>query len=511
MIKDSIDKMLQEVIVDHVPDITDSTGSSPMMEQCRGSCSDDDEGSSQESSSLSGSFASDGDDDDDLPEAQRQEPKKLDIAKREDAAVFRFKLLILGILAMCAIGISVLVYLYLNGAEKEDFETVYESYAFQMFGSVGTQLEQNLATMDSFTLGLLVYASSSNSSWPFVTFPESAMQLSKVRSQTKSSVVQLQNLIADEHREEYENYTLENLEWVNDTLGVQAEDGSLVALGMNLSTVYEDSSTISYSGQAVPTGSGPYAVTWQGYPLVDSTPSFNVDVLRQPVVGPAVETSVLNQTVVLSEAAAAAATSNSPAEPMTALCFPVLNDDGESVAVMSIAFQWKSFFEDILRDGERGLLVVVTNTLSQAFSYQIDGPKATFLGFKDMHDKAYNDFAIALDVADLKGSGYTGAPLDTEFCAYTITAYPTEEMEDDNSSIVPLLFTLATICIFALTAVIFLVYDMLVSYRQQKVMKAGMYIRAQTMISMRSSGLCPNPHFINHSPRKQCYCVPTVS
>lgn len=454
-----MDKMLEENnIVDHVPDITDSTGSSPLMEE--------QSISSSGSSSLSGSFAGD---EDENPSEVQQAPTKLDIAAKENAAIFRFKMLILGILCMCAIGVSVLVYTYLNGAENEDFDRIYESYATQMFDSVGTQLEQNLATMDSFALALVSHARFSNTTFPFVTLPDSATRMSKVRGQTNSSMIQILHLVSEDNRDEYQDYTMKNYGWANVTIEVQTEDKSLSVLGFNLSTDVQASSTFTYLGQAVPPGTGPYATTWQGYPLVESLPSFNVDVLRQPVLGPALETSVLNQMVVLSEAVE---TADSGAEPMASYFFPVLQDS-ESVATMSLAFYWRSYFEDVLQEGEQGLLVVVKNTCSQAFSYQIDGPKATFLGPSDMHDKAYNNLEISMTVASLLGSSYTGVPMDTEFCAYTIESYPTEEMEDDIKGIVPLLFLFATICIFVLTGVIFLVYDMLVSFRQKKVLKAA--------------------------------------
>jgi hypothetical protein len=480
MIKDSIDKMLDENIVDHVPDITESTGTSPLPEQSAAL-------SEESSSSISESFA--GGNDDLSQDHQEPASTKLDITQKENVAISRFKLLIFGILCMCAVGISTVVYVYLNGEENKDFNIVYESYAFQIFGSVGTQLEQNLATVDSFALGLVSYATFSNATWPFVTMPDSAVRMSKVRGQTKSSIVQILHLVSESNREEYETYTIENFGWANETLDVQAEDESLLSLGIKLTTDVQVSSTIAYSsGQPVPVDSGPYTATWQGYPLVEVLPSFNVDFLSNAVLGPALEKSILDQTVVLSEAAT---TSAPVSEPAASLFFPILQDS-ESVAVMNVAFQWRSFFEDVLREGERGLLVVVKNTCSQVFSYRIDGPNANFLGLGDKHDKKYNDFELAMGMADLQGSAYTGVPLDTEFCAYTIKTYPTEDMEDDVKTIIPLLFLFGTICIFILSAVIFTVYDMLVNFRQKKVLKAGKNRFSKCWRSM----LCSFEHLI---------------
>jgi hypothetical protein len=44
------------------------------------------------------------------------------IAKEEDTAVFRLKLLVLAVLVISTVGITMVVYLYTSDAEEDDFE-----------------------------------------------------------------------------------------------------------------------------------------------------------------------------------------------------------------------------------------------------------------------------------------------------------------------------------------------------------------------------------------------------
>lgn len=459
-IVDHVNMILKESIVDHVPD-TDSTGRSPM---------EDEGGSSPQSSLIDESQG------DEVKERQPQESEVPNITAKEDVAVNTFKCMIVGLIAMCAVGISSVIYVFLNGSENDAFASTYESYAFQVLDSVGMQLDQNMATLDTFNLGVLSYATASGSQWPFVTLPDSATHLSKIRAQTKASDVSLLSLLSDGNREAYENYTMMNYEWVNETLLVQKSDSTLPP-GVGAPDDVLVYAKLVYDGTTVPADSGPYAATWQGYPLFESYPPFNVDILRNPELGPAIETAILDRSVVLTNVQVNADEQGSDGsqEPLSSFIFPIYQDDiSDAVAVTTLAFYWGALLQGILRVDENGLVVVVQSTCSQAFTYQINGPDAVFLGPKDLHDNDFDEFEIKLDLSDLLGTAYTGIPLDEDYCSYSILTYPSEELEDGVKTIMPLIFTLAAICVFVFAAVLFVVYDMLVAYRQEKVLKAGM-------------------------------------
>jgi hypothetical protein len=166
-------------------------------------------------------------------------------------------------------------------------------------------------------------------------------------------------------------------------------------------------------------------------------------------------------------------TSEATTEPFSSILYPVIQGTKVEAAI-NLIFQWSMLFQGILGEEEDGLVVIIENPCSSALSYTINGANVSFMGIGDLHDTKYNDLAIAIEVVSLVGGAYMGVPLDPAYCPQTISFYPSEKLQKDNKSIVPLMFTFGTICIFLFTWILFYIYDMLVAYRQQKVIKAGM-------------------------------------
>jgi hypothetical protein len=449
--------------LDILPD-SDSTGRSPIEEI--------------DSSVISGdSFHHD---DHDGEVEKQQKPPTPAIASKANAAVRNFKVVIYGLMAAFSVGLGLVVYFYLNGEENKEFERTFSSYTFSVFDSVATTLESNLAIADSFTLALISYATTSGSKWPLVTLPDSTVTISKLRAQTESSLVTLLHLVSDETRPSYEKYVRQNYEWANDTVAVQAADDSLDIFGFTLSTHVEVFNRISNaSGEVVQANTGPYAASWQTYPLIEGLPSFNVDYFGNVALGLSLKKAVSSQTVLFAELSRdqvlfpADTTRNHENEPVASLIYPVL-EGSQTNALLTLTFPWSLYFKDILREGQRGLVVVVSNECSGAFTYMINGPNAQFVGFGDHHLRDHGDLEMIAYIPDLLGKVYTGVPLDRKYCPYTLKAYPSETLENDVKSLVPLLFAFGTVGIFIFSTVIFRLYDALVDYRQGKVMRAGM-------------------------------------
>jgi hypothetical protein len=46
---------------------------------------------------------------------------------------------------------------------------------------------------------------------------------------------------------------------------------------------------------------------------------------------------------------------------------------------------------DLLPEGVTGIVTVIRNTCNQSFTYEINGPEATYLGEGDLHETKYDD------------------------------------------------------------------------------------------------------------------------
>ena len=155
------------------------------------------------------------------------------------------------------------------------------------------------------------------------------------------------------------------------------------------------------------------------------------------------------------------------------------NNQSSAVGLLTVFFCWRDLIRDILPESDaNGILVVFENECNQTFTYEVNGPDAVYLGEGDLHDPQYSHMAVASNFSDLDpyspmGRQYTGVPLGDGLCPYSITVYPSAENESAYESSNPLVFTVCAILIFLFTSAVFLIYDVCVEKRQQKVMDSA--------------------------------------
>jgi Adenylate and Guanylate cyclase catalytic domain len=73
---------------------------------------------------------------------------------------------------------------------------------------------------------------------------------------------------------------------------------------------------------------------------------------------------------------------------------------------------------------------------------------------------------------------YRGAPLDEDYCPFTLHLYPSEKMASAYITNNPTIFALTTAMIFLFTALVFYLYDVTVEIRQKSVMQTAVHSSA---------------------------------
>jgi Adenylate and Guanylate cyclase catalytic domain len=190
-----------------------------------------------------------------------------------------------------------------------------------------------------------------------------------------------------------------------------------------------------------------------------------------------------------------------PFQPVMDVAYPIVNDLSRVevlssknydpskhtlVGLMTISIYWREIITNVLSPGSNGVIIVVDNDCTDSFTYQIDGPNVTYLGVLDKHDKNYDDFVVTTKVVDLheysfQTNVYSGAPIDKEFCPYTLRLYPSNDMKSDFTTNNAVTFMLVTLFSFALLAVIFVMYDFKVERRQRTVLSSA--VRSSEIVS----------------------------
>jgi len=171
-----------------------------------------------------------------------------------------------------------------------------------------------------------------------------------------------------------------------------------------------------------------------------------------------------------------------PNEPFADMYYPVIDaiDDvlikvtnkTEALGVVAFSFYWRHTLKHILPEKSRGIVIVFQNPCgNQSFTYQIDGDEPNFLGFGDLHEEQFDDMSVTRKLFGLTNRDglYTGRPMTTDFCPYSLSIYPSSIMEAKHLTKDPVIYTVVVALIFLFTSALFLAYDLFVNRRQRLV------------------------------------------
>lgn len=141
----------------------------------------------------------------------------------------------------------------------------------------------------------------------------------------------------------------------------------------------------------------------------------------------------------------------------------------EVMGVLWMTLGWDGFFMNILPEKSNGIRVVMESSCGFVATYEINGLQADFLGLSDVHDSKYDYLEIATEFFSL---GEEDENFPSELCMdqLTVRLYPTDTLRDSTTTSQPIVYSVAVAGIFLFTSSVFLIYDLAVRRRQNKVM-----------------------------------------
>jgi hypothetical protein len=185
-------------------------------------------------------------------------------AVSESKAVSYLRLCVLAVLVASAAGVAIGVFYFTRNSELDSFEASFSDDATKVAEAVSSSLYTTLEAADSYLVNTVSYARSIDQQWPFVTLPDLAVRLAKLRSLSKAVVVQQSHFVTAAQREKWENYTLNHDGWAQEALDVQKTDKNYH--GAVHDTFISEGIIRSYTGPSE--GEGPFLPTWQSSPVV---------------------------------------------------------------------------------------------------------------------------------------------------------------------------------------------------------------------------------------------------
>ena len=247
------------------------------------------------------------------------------------------------------------------------------------------------------------------------------------------------------------------------------------------------------NGTAVVTfGYGPYLPVWQCSP-VDSN-VVNFDLLSSADLNDAIKAMMTSEKAVIDEATNRSdpyeflgssqmnsnVSNTTLVDPVSKMFFPIFDklpnhqNDRKIVGMLTVTLVWERFFEVALASSSPPLEAVLSNDCGQVYTFQLVGLNSVYKGEGDYHNPKFQKYEYTDTIID--SSNETDlVHLDNTFCTFSLSLYPTQEMQNKYYTRRPVILTIVVVTIILFTAFLLFIYDVMVERRQKAVMKTAIH------------------------------------
>jgi hypothetical protein len=165
-------------------------------------------------------------------------------------------------------------------------------------------------------------------------------------------------------------------------------------------------------------------------------------------------------------------------DPHAFLMEPVYSAFEESPELVGFLLGVTSFenmLGNVLGEGANGIVCVISDSCSiDQMTFELNGPVATFLGNEDLHDERFDLFmySVQLEAYETIVEG---------MCVHELKVYPSKPFQYSFDTNNPAIYTSVLFLAFFVTAVLLIIYDRMLSRRQEKTMNSA--IRTSNLVS----------------------------
>jgi class 3 adenylate cyclase len=422
--------------------------------------------------------------------------------QRERKALSLLRGMVIVVLVAACVLLSVSTFLYTRDKEEKNFESHYSEYASLVLNSFQDRMGLELAALDSLASDISSAVRASGSEWPAVTVPDFEVRGTKTRNLANVLSLMFLPVVTVDTRSTWQDHSVRDQSWLQDSLNFRAT-GTTAGSGSDGELELEPISPVIFSdnneevGGFISTKAGTFLPLWQVSPAIPVPSVYNYDMLsRDEFSGPLQallesKDAVIGKSIDLSAPSSSSSSSffslllhdpqvmlNSTSGPLSALFYPIFDgyEAGSNlVGTLMVLQYWHELFANVLPTSADGVIVVLENTYNQTYTFQIDGEQVIFMGEGDLHDVHFHRHEEEANLVDLLATRpassnlKSDAPLNQDYCGYTIRVYPSKQMYDEYMSNDAASFTAVVALVFIFAIMVFIAYDCLVERRQRKV------------------------------------------
>jgi class 3 adenylate cyclase len=375
-------------------------------------------------------------------------------------------------------------------------------------------VENLLFGLQLISTSMTIEAIKLNATWPFVTVPLFEVMGELTRQKTGLEIVIMAPWVTASDATRWEQYSQQNFQWwrsqsqgiaVSSDAGLvptDYQDGGIIPFIFEVpddNIAYETGNiTIAQSRMVNP--QGPYMPIWQMTPPPFNPQSINFNLIRlydrlihrisdsfrfrEAVFSPIERFDRLGGSAVkLSDHEAFHASlvkykqdqhNSTYSHPHCSVVQPIFeqihNDSSAIVGFLIGILPWDRYLVNLLPEGVRGITCILRNTCGQAYTYELDGNSAYYIGEGDMHNPTYDFTEMIIPFHQVKDNG-----LD-EFsttCQYSFYVYASEDLENVYMTPLPAVLASSVAVAFIFMMFTFFTYDRFVRQRTNKIVGAA--------------------------------------
>ncbi|CAJ1963434.1 unnamed protein product [Cylindrotheca closterium] len=422
--------------------------------------------------------------------------QNLDVARREQKAVNRSKLLVALFLFLAACATAAVTYRFVEQQERNDFEGQFRSHADEIVVVTKQKTDQLFRALNSFSISVASEAQATDQAWPFVTISDwsaKAQSLGELIGVPEATMA-FCPVVNPANIGQWTSHTMENAPKIYQD-AIDTEGFNMTAIELMRKTTplifrYDLETLSIYPSEdtALP--------VWQSYPFaIEPTTQrtlTNIDLMSFKQFSDLffLTNATLNTTISFSETLIEEGGGSSLPIVSSQIMQPIFKsakskaEDREMAGVVYLTMEWTRYFEDFFTEETDPITLVLVNSCptynlynQESFaeeevnvvSYEIKGPVATYLGEYDAHDPQYDALEVTSILVDLDIKS-SSIPSGQCIPKLSLHLYPTEQFEETFYTVSRFLYTGVIIAIFLFTSFVFLLYDYFVGRRQRKVM-----------------------------------------
>lgn len=458
------------------------------------------------------------------PQKTTEERARDEKKKRETCLVNLARLICLVVFLSAAVAVSVVMFRLTCGTEQNAFEVEvscdlqiaistalfasrltlgisssvqYEQYFQNIEKLVTWEAKNNFAIMAQLAASVTTSAHLSNSKFPFLTNPDFEISGGYADGLTGILSVAFAPLVQGENQTDWEEYSVANQGWIAEGARLRLvhpdhkspiqgsfqnhegrrslqspEDTEIARISDKVYTVEgEDNNQVPYQGSAGEL----LAPVWQIAPTPGEDPKMvNFNMLADVDIKNLYQDMKRTNGTVMSHSVKAdylfdhaydETEKEKKDEPHSYIGEPVYQDfepGSKMVGLLIGMTPWENLLNNIVPANVGIVVVVKSAECGDEFTFELRGPMPVFLGYEDLHDSRFEEYMYSFEVESYPKEIAEG------LCIHEMFVYPTQELRDSYQTSKPVVYTCTIVMAFLGSAILFYVYDRLMSTRQRE-------------------------------------------